>query len=220
MTNHQVTLECIDSVNWARGGVLMDERDDPETELAPTRSADVTPLAWSADEDDGDETLLYPDTGSLFTDDDAREYASTTVKMFVGLMAVVVAACVWLAVAWLHHSPDASPAPATQTAAAPILPSPDDKIVPAPAPPPVASPPLTVEEQYLAALRSDHISSAGGDSNSLGIAHAVCRTRDQGWSLDRIATAIQQGNPQLTGEAAQFIMTAAIHYFCPPPVGK
>jgi hypothetical protein len=196
----------------------MDERDDPETELAPTRSADVTPLAWSADDDD-DETLLYPDTGSLFTDDDAREYASTTVKMFVGLMAVVVAACVWLAVAWLHRSPGAEPSaapglPGTQTAAAPILPSPDDKIVPAPT---ASPPPLSVDEQYLAALRSDGIFSHNGDSSSLGIAHAVCQKRDQGWSLDRIATAIQQGNPDLKGEAAQFIMTAAIHYFCPPP---
>ena len=121
----------------------------------PTQAAG---LAWSDCDDDYTIVASPPGTGTmaaaaldaedLWTDDDDREYASTTVKMFVGLMAVVVIAAGWISYVFLthHHDDDNAPAPmpasaaptstATQTpVAAPAPSSPDDTVVPSTAAP-------------------------------------------------------------------------------------
>jgi hypothetical protein len=149
----------------------MNQRDETTVvpDAGPTQACG---LAWSETYDcDDDYTIIKPPpiTGTMaadalepddwddsdWTDDDAREYASTTVKMFVGLMAVVVIAAGWISYVFLtHHHDDNATAPATSTAAPPAQSSPDDTVAPsaAPAPTPTpSSPDNTIESTPTAA---------------------------------------------------------------------
>ena len=130
---------------------------DETTVVADAGPTQAAGLAWSDCDDDytivasppGTETMAGDalDLEDLWTDDDDREYASTTVKLWVGLMAVVVIAAGWIGYMFLtHHDDDNAPAPApasaaptstaTQTPVAAAAPSsPDDTVVPSTAAP-------------------------------------------------------------------------------------
>jgi len=121
------------------GGLAWSDCDDDYTIVASPPGT-ATMAAEAVEPDDWDD--------SDWTDDDDREYASTTVKLWVGLMAVVVIAAGWIGYMFLthHHDDDNAPAPmpasaaptstATQTPVAAAAPSsPDDTVVPSTAAP-------------------------------------------------------------------------------------
>ncbi|BBZ09837.1 hypothetical protein [Mycobacterium branderi] len=86
---------------------------EPETAAIRTTATPDLPLAYSdLDEDDED----------LWSDADDRAYAWGTVKIFVGLMAVAVAAAAWMAGVWLtrrDNAPRSAPSTPAVAAAAP-----------------------------------------------------------------------------------------------------
>jgi hypothetical protein len=129
--------------------------DEPETELAPTRSAPEAPLAWSADED-------YPDTDAKPAKKPAEKpeperlpWGDAWSAAVVILICAAVVTVAILAIGSFRHGDvapvDTTPAPAptlSETPAAAPPSGPDDKIVPsavAPAPtlPPVEAAPPT-----------------------------------------------------------------------------
>lgn len=219
--------------------------DADDTQLAPTqRAAPDAPRAWSlADSGVLDYDEFDDDSTELWTDEDDREYARTTVKMFMGLMAVVVIGCIWIAVAWLHRAPDSASAPAVQAPTTQqVVPSgPDDQIVPptptaAPAPPPqtvtvtqtpalAASPPVqtvvpprpsaaALDEQFLGDLTAAGITITDVRLAVEG-AHATCAYIAQGHTKGETVTDTMRNNASLTYANTVAYVDAAVAVYCP-----
>ncbi|GFG74619.1 DUF732 domain-containing protein [Mycobacterium botniense] len=143
ITRPAETRDSIDGVNGAGNAPTVAAQECLRTELIETAVVDRPPLAYS--DADVTATDFTEQSGDDPWDDDAwedeyRAYAWGTVKIFVGLMAVVVVAAGWIvAIALMSkgHSP------ATDAATPESTPATEAQAPPAP-PTTVTSPPTTV----------------------------------------------------------------------------
>jgi len=72
------------------------------------------------------------------------------------------------------------------------------------------------DQQFLSRMDSHGISGAyGGGDRVVHIAHNICTSLEAGTSSDQVLAEVEQGNPQLTPDQAQYLAASAHQIYCP-----
>jgi hypothetical protein len=72
------------------------------------------------------------------------------------------------------------------------------------------------DQQFLSRMDSHGVSGAyGGGDRVVHIAHNICTSLEAGASSGQVLAEVEQGNPQLTPDQAQYLVASAQHIYCP-----
>ncbi len=72
------------------------------------------------------------------------------------------------------------------------------------------------DQQFLSRMDSHGISGAyGGGDRVVHIAHNICTSLEAGTSSGQVLAEVEQGNPQLTPDQAQYLVEWTQKIFCP-----
>jgi hypothetical protein len=71
------------------------------------------------------------------------------------------------------------------------------------------------DQQFLSRMDSQGISGAyGGGDRVVHIAHNICTSLAAGTSSDQVLAQVEQGNPSLTSDQAQYLVASARYIYC------
>ena len=74
----------------------------------------------------------------------------------------------------------------------------------------------TCDQQFLSRMDSHGISGAyGGGDRVVHIARNICSSLEAGASSTQVLAEVEQGNPSLTPDQAQYLVASAQQIFCP-----